>query len=143
MNHNVYPPSSKDDSFPWHWLLLACVLLGIAALVGLVYWHQSTMRAALPPEPPRSADAIIARLNSERSPTINRPITYEKFRQLRNGMGWGEVKAIMGEKHAKVVMENNIAGYHHLGVQWTNPDGSNVLAIFQNGELKSVAQAGL
>lgn len=71
------------------------------------------------------------------------PITHQKFQQLRHGMSIKEAVAILGNEHGKIVSESNMAGYHTVAIQWVNPNGSNLLAMFQNDELKSVAQSGL
>lgn len=76
-------------------------------------------------------------------------VTLDEFNQIANGMSYSDVTTIIGESGTEVssgatpevpgVMESVDTKIY----SWENPDGSNMLATFQNDALINKAQAGL
>lgn len=57
----------------------------------------------------------------------------------RKGMSYSEVKAIIGVG-GEELSRSDIAGFSVVMYSWTNSNGSNMNAMFQNGSLVSKAQ---
>lgn len=70
------------------------------------------------------------------------PVTMAKFSVLQNGMTYSQAESAIGFAGSEV-SRTNIAGITTVMYSWANPDGSNLNAMFQNGELVSKAQFGL
>ena len=68
--------------------------------------------------------------------------TSAQYQRLQTGMSYSRVMEIMGQP-GEEVSTNDIAGVETTAYQWRNPSGSNMIVIFQNGELVSKSQAGL
>lgn len=112
-------------------------VLVIGVIVG--QWMVSSPR---PPQQPFGPTAV-------GWPTRNEIVTLSEYNQIRSGMGYWEVRAIVGEPG------NEIARNHMDGVpgvmepietvmySWANSDGSNMNAMFQNDRLMQKAQFGL
>ena len=65
---------------------------------------------------------------------------FEPF--IMNVTTYGDAVTILG-RDGKVVSQVELGGVSTIGYSWKNPNGSNIVAIFQNGLLVSKAQAGL
>jgi len=68
--------------------------------------------------------------------------TKDKYERIRNGMNYDSVREIMGgdgEERSRSV----VAGISTAAYAWSNPDGGNMLVIFQDGRLVQKSQAGL
>ena len=70
------------------------------------------------------------------------PVTLAQYHQIQESMSYREVAYVLG-KAGEEVARNDIAGYVTVMIQWSNRDGSNMNAMFQNGRLVSKAQFGL
>jgi hypothetical protein len=70
------------------------------------------------------------------------PVTLAQYYQIQESMTYREVAYVLG-KAGEEVARNDIAGYVTVMIQWSNRDGSNMNAMFQNGRLVSKAQFGL
>ena len=69
-------------------------------------------------------------------------VTAAEYRQLTTGMTYDQAFEIIGF-HGEELSRNEIAGILTVMVQWTNRDGGNMNAMFQNGRLIQKAQFGL
>ena len=69
-------------------------------------------------------------------------ITAEEYARLESGMSYRQAVAIIGEE-GEELSRTDMAGYTTIMYGWTNWDGSNANAMFQNGALVSKAQFGL
>jgi len=69
-------------------------------------------------------------------------ITLTAFKLLIPGMSERLAQTIVGSD-GTLSSETKMAGYHSLMRSWQNPDGSNAIITFQNGQLVSKAQSGL
>ncbi|MNS25889.1 hypothetical protein D3C72_577940 [compost metagenome] len=69
-------------------------------------------------------------------------VTYAKYQQIRNGMTYSQVAAIIGFD-GEELSRNQIAGITTVMYQWQNKNGANMNAMFQNGALIQKAQYGL
>lgn len=76
-------------------------------------------------------------------------VTMDEYTQIREGMTYSQVVSIIGASGEEVA-SNVIEGVPGVMptmrttmYQWVNADGSNMNAMFQNGELIQKAQFGL
>ena len=69
-------------------------------------------------------------------------ITQAKFANIREHMTYAEVCAVIGVPGSEVG-RSEIAGDRTVMYNWSNANGSNMNALFQNGELNSKTQSGL
>jgi hypothetical protein len=69
-------------------------------------------------------------------------VTLDEYDQLKEGMIFGEVYAVVGDL-GEEKSSTHLAGVESQAIQWTNPDGSNMLVLFQNNQLVSKSQSGL
>lgn len=102
-------------------------------------------------EQKRKEDAWLARL--EREAEFQRRkldallrdqqvVSLQEYKKMKTGMSYSDVYDILdgpGQERSS----SNIGGIVTISYQWSNEDGSNVLAIFQNDRLVQKAQAGL
>lgn len=69
-------------------------------------------------------------------------VTYAQYDRINHGMSYKQVCDIIGVRGTEL-SNVNIAGYETVMYSWSNLDGSNVNAMFQNHGLISKAQFGL
>jgi hypothetical protein len=69
-------------------------------------------------------------------------VTKAEFDRIRDGMSYEEVAKIIGAS-GEVLSSSDVAGYKTIMYSWTNSNGSNMNAMFQNGKLTQKAQFGL
>jgi hypothetical protein len=69
-------------------------------------------------------------------------ITLDQYNRLYTGMSYSEAVSVMGSPGVEG-SRNEVGGYVTVGYTWENPDGSNVIVIFQNDQLAQKSQAGL
>ena len=65
-------------------------------------------------------------------------VTLSEYEQIRDGMGYGEVTTIIGTP-GQELSRSELAGYSTVMYSWSNPNGSNMNAMFQNGKLGLLA----
>ncbi|QTH22001.1 hypothetical protein HRJ34_00205 [Rhizorhabdus wittichii] len=70
------------------------------------------------------------------------PIDMSVYSGVHEGMTYEEVRGRLA-RSGEELSSNEIAGIKTVMYQWSNPDGSNMNAIFQNGRLVQKAQFGL
>ena len=78
------------------------------------------------------------RLRAEDASTV----TAAEYMAIQTGMSYREVIGIIGFP-GEEISRADIAGYTTVMYQWTNRNGSNMNAMFQNGALVTKAQFGL
>lgn len=77
------------------------------------------------------------------SPAPTRPaVTAAAFASIREGMTYAEVQRLIGAPGVEL-SRLSIAGYTTVIYMWSNADGSNMNAVFRNGDLVAKAQFGL
>ena len=69
-------------------------------------------------------------------------ITLEKFNRIQKGMTIEQVEKIFGAS-GKVIAENNSSNSIGRVYSWKNPQGSNAIIEFKDGQVVAKAQAGL
>ncbi len=69
-------------------------------------------------------------------------VTIEKFNRIQKGMTIEQVEKILGAS-GKVIAENNSSDSIGKVYSWKNPQGSNALIEFKDGQVVAKAQAGL
>lgn len=93
-----------------------------------------------PGSPEKSID-ISTNLKSTQADTAGK-ITLEKFNIVKQGMTVEEVEKIFGIA-GKVIAENNDGKTVGMVYSWKNPEGSNAIIEFKDGQVVAKAQAGL
>ncbi|TYQ24043.1 hypothetical protein PseudUWO311_20470 [Pseudanabaena sp. UWO311] len=74
----------------------------------------------------------------EQEPVIN----LEKFNRIQKGMTLEQVEKVFGAS-GKVIAENNSSNSIGQVYSWKNPQGSNAIIEFKDGQVVAKAQAGL
>lgn len=69
-------------------------------------------------------------------------ITLKQYESLPDGATYAHIFALLGRPGTEI-SRNSIGGFTTIMYQWTNSDGSNMNAMFQNDRLVSKAQFGL
>ncbi|HSU17650.1 MAG TPA: DUF3862 domain-containing protein [Longimicrobium sp.] len=69
-------------------------------------------------------------------------VTAAEFAMIQDGMTYQQVVGIIGAPGDQL-SASSIAGYRTVMYSWTNSNGSNMNAMFQNGKLIQKAQFGL
>ena len=69
-------------------------------------------------------------------------VTLEKFNRIQKGMTIEQVEKILGAS-GKVIAENNSSDIIGKVYSWKNPQGSNAIIEFKDGQVVAKAQAGL
>jgi len=113
---------------------LAGIILGMLGLLGIFYVsHQiGEVAGSL-----TSGSGTFAR-----PPGTTQVVTSSEYGQLRDGMTYSQVQAIIGAP-GQELSRSDLAGIVTVMYSWTNSDGSNMNAMFQNGALVMKAQFGL
>ena len=74
--------------------------------------------------------------------TYGAVVTMADFERIRTGMTYPQVTSIIGNDGVNIG-QSRVAGYEASSYTWKNRDGSNLIAIFQDGRLVNKAQFGL
>jgi hypothetical protein len=69
-------------------------------------------------------------------------VTRSEYERIRDGMSYTEVRAIIGNDGVEL-SRSDVAGFSTVMYSWTNSNGSNMNAMFQNNALINKAQFGL
>jgi hypothetical protein len=69
-------------------------------------------------------------------------VNLEKFNRIQKGMTIEQVEKILG-KSGQVIAENNSNNSIGKVYSWKNPQGSNAIIEFKDGQVVAKAQAGL
>ena len=69
-------------------------------------------------------------------------MTKAEYDQIREGMTYEEVRRVIGAA-GEEVSRSDIAGFTTVMYSWSNSNGSNMNAMFQNNALMNKAQFGL
>lgn len=112
-------------------------ILGLIGVAGIIYTSNQIMQITSAIGGKSSEFSLPQSFGSE--PPI---VTRSEYDQIREGMSYSEVKAIIGASGVEL-SRSDIAGYSTVMYSWTNSDGSNMNAMFQNGGLVNKAQFGL
>ncbi len=86
-----------------------------------------------------SIEPIAALTNEQEQEQI---ITLEKFNRIQKGMTLEQVEKVFGAS-GKVIAENNSSNSVGQVYSWKNPQGSNAIIEFKDGQVVAKAQAGL
>lgn len=89
-------------------------------------------------DPSLSVEAI-APISSVQEPEV---VNLEKFNRIQKGMTIEQVEKILG-KSGQVIAENNSNNSIGQVYSWKNPQGSNAIIEFKDGQVVAKAQAGL
>lgn len=98
---------------------------------------------AKPLNTPKSDPSADQLLNIEpEMPQEERLITLDKFNRIQKGMSIAQVEKIFGVS-GKVIAENSSGESVGRVYSWQNPEGSNAIIEFKDGQVVAKAQAGL
>jgi len=107
------------------------VVLAMIGLLGIIYVSQEINRIVKDPFAPSS-------IGRSEAPVV----TLAEYEQVREGMTYEQVRSIIGTP-GQELSRSDLAGYTTVMYSWSNPNGSNMNAMFQNGRLVNKAQFGL
>ncbi len=128
-----------------------CIAVVVVGSFLMYVWLSSKANEEMGQTARMTFERVAAELQnpSSKSPALEAfdRIGLSQYRRLTGGMRYTEVCAIFGRMGTEVA-HNSVAGIRDITVDttsyyWTNSDGSNVVAVFQNSKLISKAQAGL
>ena len=86
-------------------------------------------------------DKLTTKTQSGLSKNVVESLSLEKYNQLKDGMKYEEVAAILGEGEEQSVTE--ILGSRVTSYQWKGEGYSSITGTFQNGKMTSKSQFGL
>jgi hypothetical protein len=110
----------------------AGMVLAVLGLIGVIYVSQQITNIVQDPFAPNSL------LGTDSPPMV----TLSEYERVSNGMTYTEVTAIIGAS-GQELSRSDIAGFSSVMYSWSNANGSNMNAMFQNGRLVNKAQFGL
>jgi len=110
---------------------LGSVVLAVIGLLGIIFVSQQINQIMKDPFAPNAL--------SSAAPPI---VTLTQYERIREGMTYAEVTAVIGTA-GQELSRSDLAGYTTVMYSWTNSNGSNMNAMFQNGKLVNKAQFGL
>jgi hypothetical protein len=108
------------------------VVLALVGFISIVYVSQQISNIIRDPFAPN------AMTGDGTPPTV----TLAEYEQIRDGMTYFQVTAIIGAG-GQEMSRSDLAGYTTVMYGWSNSNGSNMNAMFQNGRLVNKAQFGL
>lgn len=113
---------------------LAGIVLGLIGLVGIVSVSQQITGFARNPSGSVSLP----------QPAFGPPpiVTKAEYDQIREGMTYEQVRSIIGAT-GEELSRSDLAGFTTIMYSWSNSNGSNMNAMFQNNRLINKAQFGL
>lgn len=120
------------------------------ACIGVAFLAFAISRAYLPKEgrstPIRSAPRYVP---SFRDTLREQVVTRAEYDRIQSGMSYWQVQSVIGDLGTEIssgriegvpdVMDSIVT----VAYSWTNDDGSNMIAMFQNDKLIQKAQFGL
>lgn len=124
-----------------HWRPRFWVGLALGIVVGFQLAAVAVMGAAPSGETPGTPVAAAAP-DTERAGAVPSEITLAKYAALQSGMSRAAAMEVLGVQ-CDETSSTDIAGMNSSSYSCMNPDGSNVMLIFQDGRLVSKAQFGL
>jgi hypothetical protein len=120
--------------------LVAAIVIG----VGFGQWVTGTR-----PLPQPGSPAAVPVTSYRPSIQSAAAVTLAEYSQIRSGMSYWEVRAVIGDAGTEM-SRNHLEGVPGVMESidtvmylWTNADGSNMNAMFQNDKLIQKAQFGL
>ena len=129
------PVSKKDRKVA---LVLVVVILGIAGYFGWTMTRGSLWSDVFNTGSKSDGRAALPALPVLREPVV----TKAEYDRLQTGMSLSEAQRIIGAS-GEEMSRSEMAGTVTLMQSWTNPNGSNMNAMFQDDKLINKAQFGL
>jgi|LSQX01.3.fsa_nt_gb hypothetical protein len=109
------------------------VVLALIGIVGLVVVSSELMTIFKDPFAPN----FLTSSSSE-----SQLVTMSEYNQIYDGMTYGDVVRIIGSR-GEELSRSSTAGYTITMYAWSNKNGSNMTAMFENGKLTTKSQLGL
>jgi hypothetical protein len=91
---------------------------------------------------PKANPALVDAIANPNEQEQEQVITLEKFNRIQKGMTIEQVEKVFGSP-GKVIAENNSGSSIGQVYSWKNPQGSNAIIEFKDGQVVAKAQAGL
>lgn len=110
----------------------AAMVMAVIGLIGVLYVSQQITNIVKDPFAPNPL------VGSGAAPVV----TLGEYEQIREGMTYQEVSGVIGAA-GQELSRSDVAGYATVMYSWSNENGSNMNAMFQNGKLVNKAQYGL
>jgi hypothetical protein len=162
-NSNIFKITKNAHAFRCHemkklLLLFAFFLVTIPLNAEIYQWvDENGVTRFSNTNPPQDHNKLKSQKEIKSTPNLYFPrqtapgtiVTYSEYKSIRDGMTYQEVSSIIGqpgEETARNRMEGTPGVMEPIETviyQWSNPDGSNMSATFQNNKLVQKAQAGL
>ena len=101
--------------------------------------RSSSPTALTPSQNPDESSSISSSNTLQIDETV---VTLEKFNRIQKGMTIDQVDKVFGAS-GKVIAENNSSDSIGKVYSWKNPQGSNAIIEFKDGQVVAKAQAGL
>ena len=101
--------------------------------------RSSSPTALTPSQNPDESSTISSSNTLQIDETV---VTLEKFNRIQKGMTIDQVDKVFGAS-GKVIAENNSSDSIGKVYSWKNPQGSNAIIEFKDGQVVAKAQAGL
>lgn len=149
---SMQPPKKKSRMWLWALLVLGSLALlcggGAAGLAWRAYVQKKQAADVKIQDPAeKAAEKKDAEADSwtnvdTGSSESGSKLTMEKYRQIKDGMTYEEVVAILGSE-GKVLHDSSGAGVKTATYQWSGDNFEVVILTFQNGKLNSRTQVGL
>jgi cytochrome c biogenesis factor len=111
---------------------VAAMVMAVIGLIGVLYVSHQITNLVKDPFAPNPL------IGSGTAPVV----TLAEYEQVREGMSYQEVSGIIGAA-GQELSRSELAGYVDVVYSWSNENGSNMNAMFQNGKLVNKAQYGL
>ena len=103
---------------------------------------QTQASVATTQAPPKVNPSSVEPIANSNDLEQEQVITLEKFNRIRKGMTIEQVEKVFGAS-GKVIAENNSSNSIGQVYSWKNPQGSNAIIEFKDGQVVAKAQAGL
>ncbi|MFC1688094.1 hypothetical protein ACFL07_00355 [Pseudomonadota bacterium] len=125
-------PTKQSDSTQVN-PVVAVIVIGLA-IVGILFWNFGGFAGGTD----SSGKFVMPQSIAAPAPVV----TMAEFNRIENGMTYAQVRQIIGAS-GEEISRSDLAGYTTVMYTWTNSNGSNMNAMFQNGGLITKAQFGL
>lgn len=143
------PRQGRSRAWLWSLLILGVLMLLCGGgFAGAFWWvsQQKSENADLKiqdqtpdtPDTPNTPD----NWNTDNDADTKPGLTMEKYRQIKNGMTYKEVVAILGSE-GKVLSDSSGGGTRYATYQWSGDNFEMIVLSFQNDKLNSKTQVGL
>jgi hypothetical protein len=112
----------------------------VVAAIGLIWIFYVSFQIHSIMENPFASNSSSS--SSFSSSSESRLVTMSKYNRLRDGMSYEDVARAVGSRGSEISRTSS-GGYTIVMYGWENNNGSNMIAMFENGRLTTKSQFGL